>query len=94
MSFVQSRVIACIALSLEDKINGHYQAVSTLEMQAATELEIYLEGVDFPLTLVKQVFTNEDGSIGILYLISSAGTLNYDQVTTIYQKRWNASLLP
>ena len=94
MSFVQSSIIACIALSLDDKINGQYKTVSTLAIQAATELEIYLEGVDFPLTLVKQVFTNEDGSIGILYLISSAGTLNYDQVTTIYQKRWNASLLP
>ncbi len=78
-----------IALSLEDKINGQYKTVSTLEIQANTELEIYLEAVDFPLTLVKQVFTNEDGSIGILYLISSDRTLNYDQVTTIYQKRWN-----
>ncbi len=53
MSFVQSRVIACIALSLDDKINGQYKTVSTLEMQAATVLEIYLEAVDFPLTLVK-----------------------------------------
>ncbi len=78
-----------IALSLEEKINGHYKSVSTLEIKADTELEIYLEGVDFPLILVKQVFTNEDGSIGILYLISSNRTLNYDQVTTIYQKRWN-----
>ena len=83
-----------IALSLEDKINGQYKTVSTLEIQANAELEIYLEGVDFPLTLVKQVFTNEDGSIGILYLISSDRTLKYDHITTIYQKRWNASLLP
>jgi len=77
-----------IALSLEDKINGQYKTVSTLAIQANAELEIYLEGVDFPLTLVKQVFTNEDGSIGILYLISSARTLDFDQMTTIYQKRW------
>jgi len=78
-----------VAISLEDKLKGHWQAVSTLEIQAHTELEIYTEGVDFPLTLVKQVFTNEDGSIGILYLISSDRTLKYDQITTIYQKRWN-----
>lgn len=78
-----------IALSFEDKINGHWQAVSTLEIKPDTALEIYLEGVDFPLTLVKQVFTNEDSSQGILYLISSERTLDYDHLTTIYQKRWN-----
>jgi len=78
-----------IALSLEEKINGQYKAVSTLETKPDTELEIYLEAVDFPLTLIKQVFTNEDGSIGILYLIASDKTLTFDQITTIYQKRWN-----
>jgi hypothetical protein len=76
------------AVSLEDKLRGHWQAVSTLEIKPNTELEIFLEGVDFPLTLVKQVFTNEDGSISILYLISSDRTLNFDQLTTIYQRRW------
>jgi len=78
-----------IALSLEDKINGQYRAVSTLEIETNTEREIYLEAVDFPLTLVKQVFTNEDGSSGILYLVSSDKTLLFDQITTIYQRRWN-----
>ena len=82
-----------IALSLEDKIKGRYRAVSTLEIQTDTAREIYLEAVDFPLVLVKQVFTNEDGSSGILYLISSDKTLSFDHITTIYQKRWNASLL-
>jgi hypothetical protein len=52
-------------------------------------MTIYLEGVDFALKLVKQVFTNGDGSIGILYLVSSDLDLTYDQVTAIYQKRWN-----
>ena len=78
-----------IALSLEDKLKGHWQTVSTLEIKATTELEIWLEGVDFPLTLVKQVFTNGDGSEGILYLISSDRTLSFDHITTIYQKRWS-----
>ena len=50
---------------------------------------IYLEGVDFLLHLVKQVFTNGDGSIGILYLVTSDLELTYDDITTIYQKRWN-----
>jgi hypothetical protein len=45
--------------------------VDTLELEAQAPREIYLEGVDFPLVLVKQVFTNEDGDIGIRYLVSS-----------------------
>ncbi len=81
-----------IALSLEDKINGQYKAVSRLEIETNTELEIWLEAVDFPLTLVKQVFTNEDGSIGLLYLIASHRTLLFDQITTIYKRRWNVEV--
>jgi hypothetical protein len=78
-----------LALSLEDKQNGRYVRVDELSIEPHTELMIYLESVDFALKLVKQVFTNADGSIGILYLVSSELDLTYDQVTTIYQKRWN-----
>ncbi len=51
--------------------------------------EIWLEGVDFPLVLAKQVFTNADGSTGILYLVSSDSELSYDRMSTLYQIRWN-----
>jgi hypothetical protein len=63
--------------------------VDTLKLESQATLEVYLEGVDFPLLLTKQVFTNEDDSVGILYLVSSDITLTYDQMTTLYQKRWN-----
>ena len=78
-----------IALSLEDKKQGRYERVDGLEIEADTVMTIYLEGVDFPLHLVKQVFTNGDGSIGILYLVTSDLDLTYDGITTIYGKRWN-----
>lgn len=81
-----------VALSLTDKKAGRFQAVSTLEIEPNAELEIYFEGVDFPCKLIKQVFTNEDGSIGIQYLISSDTTLSRDKMTTIYQKRWNVEV--
>ena len=67
---------------------GKYQEVSSLQIEQNTVKEIYLEGVDFPMILIKQVFTNGDGSTGILYLISSDLTIDYTQVTTIYKKRW------
>jgi hypothetical protein len=78
-----------VALSLEDKKQGRYVRVDTLELEPNTPLTIYLEGVDFPLDLVKQVFTNGDGSMGILYLVTSDLELTTDEITTIYGKRWN-----
>ena len=78
-----------VALSLADKLAGRYVRVDTLVLEPNTTQEIYLESVDFPLQLVKQVFTNEDGSIGIQYLVTSDTTLSYDDLTTLYQKRWN-----
>jgi len=62
--------------------------VDTLELQARATREIYLEGVDFPLGLVKQVFTNEDGSIGLRSLVSSETPLSFDNLTTTYHRRW------
>jgi hypothetical protein len=77
-----------VALSQADKPQGRYIRVDTLELEAQATREIYLEGVDFPLVLVKQVFTNEDGSVGIRYLVSSDTTLSFDDLTTTYHKRW------
>src|SRR5262245_14611912 len=76
-----------VALSLEDKQRGRYQAVSKLELPKGETSQIWLEEVDFPLLLAKQVFTNKDGSTGTLYLVTSDLTLNYDQMTKLYQRR-------
>ena len=78
-----------VALSASDKQHGRYVAVETLVLEPHTVQEIYLEGVDFPLLLAKQVFANEDGSSGVVYLVSSDTTLTYDGLTTLYRKRWN-----
>ena len=77
-----------VALSAADKAAGKYQTPSSLTPPAGTVCELYLEGVEFPLLFAKQVFTNEDGSTGILYLVTSDLTLNFLTLTTIYQKRW------
>lgn len=78
-----------VALSLQDKQAGRYLRVDSLTLATNSRLLVYLEGVDFPLHLVKQIFTNEDGSTGVLYLVTSDLTLTDDRITTIYQKRWN-----
>jgi len=80
-----------VALSLPAKRNGQRVQSDSLALEANTPLEIYLESVDFPLLLVKQVFAfaNEDGSVGIQYLMSSDMSLTADGMTTLYRKRWN-----
>jgi len=78
-----------VALTLADKQQGRYCRVDALVLEEKAVHEVYLESVDFPLLLVKQVFTNEDGSTGILYLVTSDLTLTYDDITTTYRKRWH-----
>lgn len=77
-----------VALSEDDKSNGKYQRIDQLELTEGTTQTIYLEGVPFPMHLVRQVFTNDDGSTGVRYLATSDLPLDADQTITIYQKRW------
>ena len=78
-----------VALSVAAKHSGRYQRVDTLELEPMRPVTVYLEGVQFALLLIKQVFTNEDGSTGIQYLVTSDTTLNGNGIAAIYQKRWN-----
>jgi hypothetical protein len=77
-----------VALSVAEKHQGRYTRVDTLGWEANTPRIVYLDGVDFPRLLVKQVFTNEDGSQGILYLVSSDTTVSVDELTTTSHTRW------
>ncbi len=78
-----------LALSAEQKQLGQYVTVTTLELAAGTTRQVWLEEVDFPLSLTKEVFTNKDGSVGVRYLVASEWTLTFDQIINLYQKRWS-----
>lgn len=78
-----------VALSAEEKQRGQYRAVCTLALPAGATQQLWLEEVDFPLLLVKEVFTNEDASVGVRYLVTSDLTLSSDQITRLYQRRWS-----
>jgi hypothetical protein len=78
-----------LALSRAQKQLGQYVAVATLELATGTTQSVWLEELDFPLLLTKEVFTNKDGSVGVRYLVSSDLTLTCDQQTQLYQKRWS-----
>jgi hypothetical protein len=76
-----------VALSSEDKANKKYISIETLQPGQQT-VEIWLKELDFPLLLTKQVFKNENDTVGELYLACSDLNLSFDQITTIYKKRW------
>jgi hypothetical protein len=76
------------ASSMEDKLNGIFQAVKDLKWEEGQVLTGYLKGMDMLVKLTRQIFTNEDGSTGVLYLVTSDLTLEYTDITTLYQKRW------
>ncbi len=78
-----------VAHTAAEKKSGQYVAVNTLELTTGATRQIWLEEVDFPLSLTKEVFTNEDGSVGVRQGVSSDLTLSFDQQTQLYQKRWS-----
>ena len=76
-----------VALSKELQQQGKYISIKSLELEGRT-VSVYLKGLDFPVLVCKQVFKNGDGSTGELYLVTSDLNLMYEQITTIYHKRW------
>jgi hypothetical protein len=76
-----------VALSFADKQAKKYVSIESLQPGQQT-VEIWLQELDFPLLLVKQVFKNEDDTVGELYLACSDLNLSYEQIATIYKKRW------
>ncbi len=81
-----------VALSQADKQQGRYQRVDVVMTEPDTVREVSLEEVPFPLLLVKHVFTNEDGTTGVWYLVTSDTTQTADGMTTIYRTRWSVEV--
>ena len=80
-----------VALSKEAKERNEYTGIRLLKLEQQP-VEVWLEELDFPLLLTKQVFKNEDGTVGELYLVSSNLNLSYEQITTIYKRRWSVEV--
>jgi hypothetical protein len=80
-----------VAVRVAEKHQGRYTRVDTLLREEHAPRAVYLAGVDCPLLLAKPVCTNEDGSIGILSLVSSDPTISFDDCPTHYHKRWQVA---
>jgi len=84
MAIKSNRVVA---LTKEDKLKGNFVSIESLELEERT-MSVYFKQYDNPILICKQVFKNGGGSTGTLYLASSDLNLTYNNITTIYQKRW------
>jgi len=76
-----------VALNKENKLSGKYISIKEAVSEGCVR-SVYVEQLDFPILIAKQVFKDGDGVTGTLYLASSDLSLSYEQITTIYQKRW------
>lgn len=77
-----------VTLSEGAKKQGQWTSLSSLCFDATFPVTVYLESVPFPLLVYRQVFTNEDGSQGVLFLCTSDVSLSASSLASIYQKRW------
>lgn len=78
-----------MALNEADKRQGRYQRIESVSLLEKQAVRGWLKGHGNEVLLVRQVFTNKDGSTGLLNLVCSDLTRDGEQVTTIYHKRWN-----
>jgi hypothetical protein len=77
-----------VALSRAEEQGGRFVGVESVVMEPGTVREVSVEDVDFPLFLSNHVLTNEDGRVGVWYLVTSDPTLGADEMATIYRTRW------
>jgi hypothetical protein len=77
-----------VALSKEDKLKGKFKNLESLDFEEGQVKKVFFKGMEAEVLVCRQVFTNQDGSTGILYLATSDIDLDFKKLTDIYQKRW------
>jgi hypothetical protein len=81
-----------VALSEADKKQGRFVRIDTLELADKQAVRGLLKGYAHEVLLVRPVFTNKDGSTGVLNLVCSDLTCDGGAATAIYQKRWQVEV--
>jgi Transposase DDE domain len=77
-----------VALSEEDKQARNWVAINSLKLEPGDTVKVYLKETPYPVTLVKEELVNQDLSTASLYLVSSDEKLSFQQIISLYQKRW------
>lgn len=80
-----------VALSLADKKQGRFVRIDELSW-SEEPVHGWVKGLEFPVLLHRQVFTNKNESTGALYLVTNDLNLTKSTIETIYQKRWKVEV--
>jgi hypothetical protein len=81
-----------VALREADKEQGRHPRIDRVSLPEKRAVRGWLKGYGKEVLLVRQVFTNKDGSTGVLTLVCRDLSLDGEQVTAIYHKRWNVEV--
>ena len=81
-----------VALTKEDQRNKRFTRIDQLNWPEQEAITGWLNGLRFPVRLVRQIFTNKDGSTGTLYPACTRLTADWNTITTIYKKRWKVEV--
>ena len=81
-----------VAFTEEERAKGRFIRIDQIEWSEQKAITGWLKGLSFPVQLTRQVFTNQDGSTGTLYLACSQLATDWNTLTTIYQKRWKVEV--
>lgn len=77
-----------VALSLEQKKKGAFCHVSDLQIESGHSRRVYLKDVDFEVRISRHDFTNEDGSVSTLFLVTDEISLQAPSMLKTYHRRW------
>ena len=85
-----------VALSYQQKRQGAFARIDAHPLPEHQPVQGWIKGLDFPVLLLRQVFTNQEpapvqtgGSTGTLYLACSDLVCDGTTIEAIYHKRWN-----
>ena len=81
-----------MALREEDRKRKRFMRVDELNFPAQAAVQGWLKGYVKAVLLVHQVFSKKDGGTGVLHLVCSDLTCDYDGLTTSYKKRWQVEV--
>ncbi len=73
---------------MEERKKGQYHNLNSLNFKNGEKRIVWLNDLSFPVALVTKIFKNEDGSTGILHIVTNNLNSDADQIYEIYQKRW------
>ena len=80
-----------VAISKENQLKKAYQSIQSLVLEDNQTLQVYVQGVEFPLLLTKQLFKNGDAEV-VVYLITNDLMADAVSIKAQYQKRWKVEV--